>query len=139
MVTASGPITASSVEAWIGVIGLVLAAVTALAATWRQSRQRSAVASLTATADSYKRQLDAQATEIASLTAAGHRKDAQIERMQGQLSTLTDIVTGKKQLEQLASTLTLFARQSASRTAEVLAQVESVRTEVRAYHEAVTR
>lgn len=145
--------TAANIITIVAVIGLLITAATVVGGSFRVSRNTATVTRYKEAADSWQAKAVAQDEKIeaqeerinhltseiaekdAVFTAELASKDTQISRLQGRLSVLQEVVTGKAALEEIAQRQTEFVTAWNDRTSEILNQVGAVRGENRAIHE----
>lgn len=116
--------TAGTVLEIVAVITLLITAAAGVGGSWRLSRNTQSVNIYRENAQAWQQKAELQDGEIRDLQASGQVKDAQIAELKARVSVLENMVTGKSLIEELTM-------QTATRGAEVLAQLGEIRGEQR--------
>lgn len=121
--------TTDIILAAVAVIGLFVGTANVLG-TFRFSRNTNLITLYRETAEAWEARSKAQDAEISELQTRETTKDAQIAGLNGRVTVLQDMVTGKTMLEEQG-------RKIDENTAKVLDLLRGVSTEVHAIREAV--
>ena len=127
----------TDVLALVGLMSFLIAAVAAVAAMWRSSRNNATLQNLKDATESYKLKAEAQDVtiadmrrdhdaEVAGLNRRLADKDAEVIDLRGRLGVLQEMVTGRTALEQLAGAFDQFAQGYSASEQRILAAVASV-------------
>lgn len=145
--------TATNIITIVAVIGLLITAATVVGGSFRVSRNTATVTRYKEAADSWQAKAVAQDEKIeaqeeritvlqheiaakdAAFTAEMSAKDTLISQLQGRLSVLQEVVTGKAVLDEISQRQVEFLNSWDNRTGEILNQVAATRGENRAIHE----
>lgn len=116
--------TGSGLVTIIAIISLLAVAATVVGGSYRNSRATQVLTLYRESAQAWEQKATLQQGEIEELQADSSRKDKQIADLQGRLTVLQDLVTGKTALEQLLPELHQVREDVAQAREDVLAAIK---------------
>lgn len=134
----AGSFLSSAAALYLAILTFLGTGVVYIVGAFRSTRNTNTLVTLKNSLDAYERQDKVRQGEIADLQKQVTEKDEQIKELQGKVSVLQDVVTGRQLIEQLQARTEELAQinrdsieVSSAKITEVLRLMADVRSDVR--------